>query len=51
MPTIDIKESDIEEASWMEEVDKAARYLRDIADIPPTRVSAASDALVGVATP
>ena len=34
----DITETDIEEASWMDDVGKAIRYLQDIAETSPSIV-------------
>ena len=39
MGIADIKETDIQEASWMDDVGKAARYLQDIAEIGPSDVA------------
>jgi hypothetical protein len=39
MSIADIKGTDIQEASWMDDVGKAVRYLQDIAEIGPSNES------------
>ena len=39
MGIADIKRTDIQEASWMDDVSKAASYLQDIAEIGASEVA------------
>ena len=36
MGIADLKDTDIQEASWMDNVDKATRYLQEIAELGPS---------------